>query len=194
MSNKSKFETNNTDFRSIIPDYNDEQIISILKKRKLYQKAAAELAIQEAIKRGIISSEQDLFADEYKVTKDPLSLFPIIKTEKNKNRIRESIARILIIIGAVQTIWGVLEIFNGEFVEGFLLFVFGVIWIYSSFKLMKKYQPLFLNLLFIISVVLLAYIVKLLLGMRGLVIMDYLIPLVFYSLLLYGLFLLRRLK
>ena len=46
----------NADFRKDIPEYSDERIIEILKQRDHYQAEAAQLAIEEAIKRGIIFS------------------------------------------------------------------------------------------------------------------------------------------
>lgn len=194
MTDKSREVTNKSDFRSSIPEFGDEQILSILKKRSQYQKEAADLAIQEAIKRGLINSEQDLFAEEFNEKPYRFSFFPLIENEKIKNKTRKSIARILLIIGAVPAVWGVLEIFKGEFVEGFVLLILGLAWVYSSFKLMSRIQIQIVNLLTILLLVSVAYIVKLLIEMKGLEIMDYFIPFVFYALIIYSLLFLRRLK
>ena len=75
MTKKSIANSNQSDFRSLIPDYNNDELINVLKKRKQYQKEAAEVAIQEAIKRGLIYSEQDLFADEFQDKVNTFSIF-----------------------------------------------------------------------------------------------------------------------
>ena len=194
MAKKSITKTNKSDFRSFIPDYSDEKILVILKKRKQYQPEAADLAIQEAIKRGLIHSEQDLFSEEFQEKQSRFSLFPIINDDKNKDKIRKSIARVLLIIGAIPAVWGILEINKNVLPEGILLVLLGVVWIYASAQLMRVVQAKMVNLLFIMLVASMAYIVKLLLGMRGLVIMDFVIPVVLFSFITYGLLFIRRLK
>ncbi len=194
MTDISRGETNKSDFRSSIPESSDEQIIAILKKRSQYQKEAADLAIQEAIKRQLIHSEQDLFSEEFQDEKVVFSWFPKIVREQVKNRTRKSLARVLLFIGAVPAFLGSLGIFNGEFVKGMILFILGVVWIISAFKIMKKVQVQLVNLLFILLVISLIYVLKVLLEMKGLIVMDYAIPVVFYLLVLYGLLFLRRLK
>ncbi len=194
MTDKSREQTNKTDFRSSIPEFSDEQIIAILKKRSQYENEAAELAIQEAIQRGLIHSEQDLFSEEFQEKESGFSLFPVINRDEIKNKTRKSIARVLLIIGAVPAVWGLLKAFEGLFAEGVLLFLPATIWVYGSFLLMRKIDIKIVNLLFILLASSLIYIVKIFIEMRGLVAMDYVIPAVFYSLIFYGLLFLRRLK
>ena len=78
---KKSIETNKPDFRSSILNNSDEEILVILKKRKQYQPEAAKLAIQEAIKRGLINSEQDLFSEKFQEQSSKSFLFPIIIAE-----------------------------------------------------------------------------------------------------------------
>lgn len=194
MTDISREETNNTDFRSSIPEFSDEQIIAILKKRSQYQKEAADLAIQEALKRKLIHTEQDLFSEVFQEEEAVFSWFPKIVREHVKNKTRKSLARVLILIGAVPAFLGILGIFDGAFVEGIVLFVIGVVWVIAAFKIMKKMQVQFVNLLFVLLGISLIYVVKILLEMKGLIVMDYAIPVVFYLLVIYGLLFLRRLK
>ena len=92
----------NTDFRKDIPEYSDEQLIAILKLRDHYQPEAAKLAVNEALKRGIINSEQDLLAEEYRCEPIKFSLFPEIKKKINRVKIRKSIARSLVLCRPVS--------------------------------------------------------------------------------------------
>ncbi|NOR74024.1 MAG: hypothetical protein GQ525_02580 [Draconibacterium sp.] len=194
MANKSIASTKKSDFRSTIPNYSDEEILVILKKRKQYQPEAAELAINEAIKRGLINSEQDLFSEEFQENKSESFLFPEIIDNKNKNKIRKSISRILLIIGALPVIWGALEIGKSNLIEGVLLILLGSIWIYASAQLMRSLQTKMVNILFIMLFASGVYILKLLLELKGLAIMDYFIPTILISLIIYGLLFVRRLK
>ena len=194
MFKKTIVETNKSDFRSSIPNYSDEKILTILKKRKQYQPEAAKLAIREAIKRGLINSEQDLFSEKFQEKSSESYLFPIIIDDKNKDKIRKSIIRILIIIGSIPMVWGIFEITKSKLTEGVLLILLGVVWIYASAQLMKRVQLKMVNLLFVMLVASVAYIVKILLEMKGLVIMDYFIPIILLSLITYGLLFIRRLK
>jgi hypothetical protein len=191
---KQSIETNKPDFRSTIPNHSDEEIFAILKKRKQYQPEAANLAIKEAIKRGLINSEQDLFSEKFQENTAKSGLFPIINNDKHKENIRKSISRILLITGAIPVIWGVLEIIKSKLIEGILLVLLGTVWIYASAQLMRSMQIKMVNLLFVMLVASVAYIVKIVLEMKGLTIMDYFIPVVICSLIIYGLLFIRRLK
>ena len=46
MGEKSTKNQTKSDFNSLIPNYNDQEILEILKKRNFYQPEAAELAIK----------------------------------------------------------------------------------------------------------------------------------------------------
>jgi hypothetical protein len=91
MMEKSNIENQVPEFIKIIAGYTDDELRKVLKKRKLYQKEAAEFAIQEAIRRGIIYSDQDLFAKEFKDEPDKFSIFPSIENEKTSTKFKTSI-------------------------------------------------------------------------------------------------------
>ena len=193
MIEKSNVNSNQAEFYSAIPDYNNEQLINVLKKRTQYQKEAREIAIREAIKRGIINSEQDLFAKEFNDKPQKFSIFPVIDSDDNRNKIRKSIARVLLIIGSLPVVWGVIRIVDNELFEGILLSILGCIWIFASIKLLKKMDLQKVFLLFVMLFLSVVYIVKLFFTIKTPTAMDYLIPAILYSLVIYALLLLRKL-
>lgn len=193
MTKKSKENINKPDFTSLIPEYSDDEILSILKKRKHYQKEAADLAVEIAIKRGLINSEQDLFSDSFKDEPLKTSIFPVIYREENKNKIRKSIARTLILLGSLPTVWGILNISEGTIPEGVLLVFLGASWIYASAKLLRSKSLPMLNVLFIILFASVIYNVKLFVEIKNPGAMDFVIPILLSLLVAYGLLFMRKL-
>lgn len=188
-----KITSNTTsDFNIDIPEYSDERIIEILKQRDHYQTEAAKLAIDEAIKRGIIYSEQDLFADEYKVEPLESSIIPKIVKQENKNKIRRSIARSLVICGVLPMVYGLVKMNSGSTIEDGLILFVGIGWIFCSSQLIKAYQKVFVFTLMAASTISLAYILLKLLLAKSFVFMDFFIPLSLCLLIIYGLFFLKR--
>lgn len=194
MTEKSIKNKNKADFTSLIPEYSDDEIINILKKRKHYQKEAAELAIEVAIERGLINSEQDLFSDKFKDESNKSSLFPIINREENRNKIRKSIARGFILVGSVPTVWGILNVSEGPVTEGVLLILLGATWIFASAKLMRSISSVMIKILFLILFASIIYNVKLFIEMKSAGVMDYVIPIVLTALVGYGLLFMQKLK
>ncbi len=162
MMEKSNDENQVPEFKTIIAGYSDDELRKVLKKRKLYQKAAAEFAIQEAIRRGIIYSEQDLFAKEYKDEPEKFSIFPIIESEKTSTKFKKSISRSLLILGALPVVWGIIKILGGYSFEGILIFIFGAAWSFTSFQLMRLANPSFklIIFMFIMAVIAAGYIIR----------------------------------
>lgn len=186
--------TSNTksDFKTEIPEYSDEKIIEILKQRDYYLPEAAKLVIDEAIKRGIIFSEQDLFAEEYKVEPLQFSMIPKIVKPENKDNIRRSIARSLVICGVLPLVYGLVKLNSGSTFEGGLILLIGLAWIFSSSQLIKAYQKVFVFVLMAASTISLAYILHKLILAKGHVVMDFFIPLSLFALILYGLVFIMR--
>lgn len=180
------------DFRTDIPEYSDERIVEILKQRDHYQPEAAQLAINEAIKRGIIFSEQDLFAEEYKVEELKYSMIPKIVKPENKNKIRKSIARSLVICGVMPMVFGLVKLNAGAPIEGGLILLLGLFWIFCAAQLIKTYQKVFILALLALSIVSLAYILVKVLLAKSFVFMDVFIPTSLFLLIIYGLFFLKR--
>lgn len=183
------------DYKKLIPELPDEEIIYILKRRSYYQKKAREMAVKEAVRRGIIHSEQDLFSDDYNIKPVKFSLFPIIEDQKNKKKITKSIARVLLICGVLPVVWGIIRLNFGALAEGAVLVIFGVIWIFCSAAIMVKYKKECVLILFLLLFASCAYFVKIVLLKKGtLIFMDFFIPAVLYLFIVYGLVFLGKLN
>lgn len=148
MINFSKKTETKPGFRELMPDYTDAQIISILKKRSHYHSEAVKMAVDEAIKRGIIHSEQDLWADEFREKEEKNTMFPIPENEIIRQRLKRSINRALIFSGLVPIIKGVILLTLNNIAYGVPFLVFGLIWIFASVLLYVKPVKWYLYVLY----------------------------------------------
>jgi hypothetical protein len=194
MTEKSNNDTNAREFEQIIAAHTDDEIRQILKKRRLYQKEAADFAIQEAIRRGIIYSEQDLFAKEYKHESEKFSLFPTIENQKARAKFKKSLTRSLLILGAIPMVFGAIKIFDAQSIEGILIFAFGAAWSFTSFQLMRQLNKKLVNFLFLLLVVALVYMVKMMIAYNALTTIDILVALIGVGFVVYGIGFLARME
>ena len=193
MKEESIIENTRQGFELKYSDYSDDEILSVLKKRDHYQKAAVEVAVQEAIQRGIINSEQDLLSAEFKVAPMPFTLFPKIENEKSRLKTLKSMGRSLLIMGAVPSIWGALKIYRGHLFEGLGLLILGLIWMSVSFQMMKTASSRGINVLLVIFAAAVFYVSRLLWANAFTTVTDVFIALLFCLLVLYGLLYRRKL-
>jgi hypothetical protein len=191
---KSNDENAEPEFKRIIAGYTDDELRKVLKKRKLYQKDAADFAIQEAIKRGLIYSEQDLFAVEFKHEPEKFSIFPTIENEKARGKFRKSIARSLLILGILPVVWGGIKIFETQSFEGILIFIFGVAWSFTSFQLMHTVKMKLLYFLFLLLLLLIGYLIKTIISAYSLTTIDVLFIIITVGFVFYGIGFLSKLK
>lgn len=194
MPLKSNSTEQKTDFTDTMAELSNAQLVEVLKKRKLYQEAAAKQAIHEAIKRGIIHSEEELLGPEFREKRLKRQLFPEIENKKIRNKIRRSIARGLILAGSLPAILGVIRLTRGSHIEGAILFVFTVIWIASSVWLFRVFSRTALTTLATLSVLSLVYAVKMLFTPPANSLMDKFIVVMLYLLMAYGLIYIKRLN
>jgi len=183
-----------TDFAETMAELSNEQLIEVLKKRNLYQEAAAKQAIHEAIERGIIHSEEDLFGPEFREKKLRGQLFPEIESEKIRNKIRRSISRGLFLAGSLPAILGVIRLTRGNQSEGILLFVFAAIWLSASVWLFRMFSRIAFNMLAGLTLLSLIYTLKQLFTPPGYSVMDKFIVVMLYLLIAYGLIYIKRLN
>ena len=102
-------EENSFEYR--LKEVSDEEIISILSYREHFQQQAVKAAIKEALKRGIITSIDDLNSDKFKPQEVPSSsLFPISISEPQNFAIFRSLCRIFYGIGLIPVIYGIFQI------------------------------------------------------------------------------------
>jgi len=194
MTEKSSEENQVPEFKRIIANYTDEELRKVLKKRKLYQNDAAEFAIEEAIKRGLIFSEQDLFAREFQHEPEKFTLFPAIENEKARKKFMKSIARSLIILGALPLILGGIKIFETQSLEGILIFIFGALWSFISFQLMRSVKLNHIILMYFLLAIAIGYVVKIFVFAGYVKIADILIAAVAVGFVAYGIGFLNKLK
>ncbi len=194
MVEKSNDENQIPEFKNIIGGYSDDELRKVLKKRKLYQKEAADFAIQEAIRRGLIYSEQDLFAAEYKPEPEKFSLFPIIENEKVRAKFKKSIARSLIILGALPVVLGGIKIFETQSLDGILFFLFGVAWCLTSFQLMRTVNIKLIYFMFLLLILAVGYFVKIFISAPVLYSVDLLVTILAIGSVFYGIGFLGKMK
>ena len=196
MTEKSKGSKNisKPDFKEVMGTLNDEALTEVLRKRNLYQPEAARSAIDEAIRRGLINSEEDLLSEKYRIQPLKTRLFPEIENEHLRVKIRKSISRSLLISGILPLIFGAIRIQSGNLNEAALILIFGLIWSAFSFRLMKSFSRNIICFLLILAGISLFYIIMLLAGQPGINLIDKIAVSFFYLLLFYGLLFLLRLK
>ena len=182
-----------TDFAETMAELSNEQLTEVLKKRKLYQEAAARQAIMEAIERGIIQSEEDLKSPEFREKKLRMQLFPEIVNEIIRNNLRRSISRGLLLAGSLPSILGVIRLTRGNQPEGILLLLFAAIWISASVWLFRMFSRVAFGILAGLSLLSLVYSLKQFLTPPGYSVMDAFIVVMLYLLIIYGLMYINRL-
>jgi hypothetical protein len=192
-----EIETNNRDedeFGETMSRLNDEQLREVLKKKSLYQKEAVKIAVQEAISRKIIRSEEDLSGPRFRPEPLKSGLFPGINSSETGSKIRKSIGRSLLIAGLVPVIWGVVQINAGEIPEGLMVLLFGVTWMSLSFWMTRQYASAAVISLIMLAGVALIYILKLLSANPSSGFLDWFIVSALFLLVGYGLAFAYRLK
>ena len=187
MPDKLSLPNTRSDYQTLFREMGDEQLKKVLRQRKLYQDEAAKIAVDEAIKRKIIHSEQDLLEPEYNSEPLRTGLFPKIGSPGNKNKIRKSIARSLLLVGILPTIWGVVRINSGFGQNGFLILIFGIVWIALSAVLLKYYYKAIVGALLGLLTGSAVYVISFLFRLQQIEFMDLLITVAIYLLVLYGL-------
>lgn len=194
MSKKSNQENYQPDFKAKYSEFSDEEILAILKKRKHYRPEAVKVAVAEAIMRGLIHSEQDLFSEEFREEQLKFSVFPNIENETIRLKTRKSIARSLLIVGAIPTVWGGFNFYLTEKFENIALMLLGAVWIFCSFQLMKQPSGKIVNLMFLLLVATVAYVVKLFASLSSVSFFDVFFAIITGLLVLYSLIYYRKLS
>jgi hypothetical protein len=184
---KTRKREENKDFREIIRECTDEELIKALRQRTYYIPEAAQLAIDEAIKRGIINSEQDLLQEEYRVKDLNFSWFPEPINDRNRKQIRISLGRSLVLCGIFPLIYGFIKLNAGYQFEGSLILGFGLIWISLSSQLLRAFHKSLITVLLIANIIGAAYIFMRLLSFNHSPFMDFFVAIVLFSLITYGL-------
>ncbi|HDR51187.1 MAG TPA: hypothetical protein ENN90_06135 [Mariniphaga anaerophila] len=193
MPEKSIVSEQNNDFEELMGKMSDEQLKNVLQKRNHYQEKAVEAAVREAINRGLIHSEEDLMAPEFRTKPLKTKLFPKIENEEVRKKIRKSMARGLLIAGILPLILGVVKLNTGYRSEGLFVLSFGLVWMGIASSLIRQMLPNAIKILFVLTAVAVAYTGRLLFLQPVIEFMDVFIITVLFLLILYGLTFLWRL-
>jgi hypothetical protein len=181
------------DYEGIIASYSDEELRKVLKKRKHYRKDAAAFAVQEAIRRGIIYSEQDLFAREYQDEPEKFSIFPTVENSTAKQKYIKSIIRTFIVIGVVPLVYGGVRAFETWSIEAVLMFVFGGVWIVAALQLKKTLNIKTVYFLLFLMLVVISYLVRVFIVQQYIYSVDVLFSVIAVGIVLYLAGFLRKL-
>ncbi len=135
------------DFREKIANCNDDELKLILRRRKYYQPEASAFAIEEAIRRGLINSENELSSEDFRQEDLGFRFFPPIQNPKIQTRVRRSIARSLVIAGIIPVVYGFMEMNRGAGMEGRIIAAFGFLWIFFAAQLNRMFHRIFIVIL-----------------------------------------------
>lgn len=143
--------TENTDassvFRNKYSDYSDDRIKEILKNHKDYQPPAVSAAVQIAIERELIHSEQDLMAPEFQsAIPHGVSVFPVITNSYYYKRIVSSIFRVLFILGIIPIVFGIMKYADGKINLSVFALILGSVWLLLTYLLLRTRRILILLL------------------------------------------------
>ena len=157
MDNSTENTDRTTVFHERYLSYTDIQIKQILKNHKDYQEPAVAAAVQIAIERQLINSEQDLFAPEFQLaTPHGVKVFPVITNPYYYKKIVASIFRVLFIVGLIPLIFGVIKYAEGKINITIPAIVISSVWIVLTFLLLrtKKIQILILQFVILLFAIL----------------------------------------
>jgi len=153
MGNSNENTGKTMSFQERYSGYSDNHIMDILKNHKDYKESAVSAAVQIAIERQLIHSEQDLMAPEFQsVTPDRVKVFPVITNSFHYKKIVSSIFRVLFIVGFIPLIFGIMKYAEGKINITIPAIVVSLVWILLTFLLMRTKRILILILQFILLI------------------------------------------
>jgi len=153
MSENPDDKNNGNSFEYRLKEVSNEEIISILRFRDHYQKHAVNAAIKEALKRGLISSIEDLEKEEFQPQElSPKSLFPIGNSEMQTVAIFKSLCRILYGFGIIPIIFGILQFTYHKILLGNVFLFTGAIILFIVIRLEKTQKQLFAQLMLVVNI------------------------------------------
>ncbi len=194
MKENSNTENQSEHFREVMQRHSDEELIKVLKKRKQYQPEAAKQAIAEAIKRGIINSEQDLFSEKFAEIPVKTRLFPEIENPVVRKKIRRSISRSLLLVGVIPLVWSLARWNINTLPVSLMVLSFSLVWMSISAGLLVSKNVRFAYGLLFLLVPGLIFLVRMMLQNRFLLAYEIVVPVLLTVLILYGVGYLHKLK
>lgn len=173
--------------------YTDDEILDALKKRDRYEPAAVKIFVDEAVKRGLIHSEQDLFSPGFACEPRRLSLFPVPENRDIQRRIIRSFSRTLMIAGAIPILAGVKEIAENQLIYGIVMIIAGIIWVAAAFVIFRQQRREPWMVMLALALIGCVFAGWQIFSANNSKIMDYAVFIVISGVLFYALFYLRKL-
>lgn len=194
MKENSNTESQSEHFREVMQRHSDDELVKVLKKRKQYQPEAAKQAIAEAISRGIINSEQDLFSEKFAEIPVKTRLFPEIENPVARKKMIRSISRSLLLVGAIPFVWTLARWNLNTLPVSLMVLSYSLVWIGVSIGLLITKNTRFAYGLLFLMVPGLIFLVRMMLQNRFLLAYEIVVPVVLSVLILYGVGYLHKLK
>jgi hypothetical protein len=165
----------------------DAELTEVLKKRSQYQEIAADCAIREALKRGLILSEAELNHPGFRQVPARFTFFPSPYRAETRQRLLRSLCRSLMIAGVIPAFYGILKMTNLKYAEGTALVSIGIVWIGMSWFLMERNDRRWVFPMFFLILVSIPYVARMMVWYASLKWTDFFIPSVLYVLIIYSL-------
>ena len=194
MKEISNTENQSEHFREVMQRHSDDELIKVLKKRKQYQPEASKQAIAEAISRGIINSEQDLFSEKFAEIPTKNRLFPEIENPVVRKKVRRSISRSLLLVGVIPLVWCLARWNINTLPVSLMVLTYSLVWIGISTGLLVSKNVRFAYGLIFLMVPGLIFLVRMMLQNRFLLAYEIVVPVMLTGLILYGVGYLHKLK
>jgi hypothetical protein len=166
----------------------DADVTEVLKKRDQYQRSAIDFAVREALRRGLIHSEEEMDEPRFSQESARFTLFPLPEKTETRTKIFRSLCRSLMIAGVIPAFYGVMKLSSQRFTEGTALISIGVIWIGMSWFLMERSEKWLIFPLFFLLLISVPYVVRIMTWHISLKWTDFFIPSVLFVLIVYSLF------
>jgi len=194
MNKHSSIKAENRNYNEIMEKHSDAELLRVLKKRNLYEALAAEAAIREAIRRGLIQSEIDLQSDKFNDKPESYQWFPKIENERARLKTMKSVARSLLILTALPIIAGGSLLSKGNNIESAILLIFGAAWGFVAWQLLQLVREKLIYLMGFFTFIACSWQIWTWLETPAQAFIDYFVLVVLTGFIAYGLVFLHRLN
>lgn len=181
----------NEELKKRICSLDDTALEELLRQRDAYEPEAVDIAVQEAIDRQLIQSEEELKETRFTEKCHPKTLFPYLHHEKQFQKVFGSLVRSLYLVSLIPIILGALKIVEMKQQEGLGMLVLGLLWVGLSIRMQKKEDA---RIPFLLMVIFVAGLLQFLLTRPGHLnwqLADFLVLGIAVLLVIYGLLYLR---
>lgn len=170
-----------------------DELLMALRMRKHYQPEAAAAAVKEAIRRGLIRTEEELSLPEFDEPDQKFTLFPCPESKNARINLFRSLLRGVMIAGIIPVVYGIMKFPLMEVVEGVALISLGVVWIAMAWFIMERHEKRLILPMGILALLSMVYAIRILMLFKYPEWSDFIIPGVLYVVIFYFLLYARSL-